>query len=209
MERKRCYWILGAAAFGAAALFLASTPTPAQEKPSPAPTRVAVVDMSNVFDNYNRSKEAQNQLREFQQKVETKLKQMRDQIEALKAELDNFNPDSDDYLKRSEELLELTIKFDVSRRVESEKAARKMRTMCEEIYREITQAIQAAAEQSGYDLILYKDEVKIQKKDKLNVVREKILQRKVLYAHADIDLTEPVLRRLNQAYTLRDNRGTK
>lgn len=209
MERKQCYWILGAAAFGAAALFLASTPTPAQEKPSPAPTRVAVVDMSNVFDNYNRSKEAQNQLREFQQKVETKLKQMRDQIEALKAELDNFNPDSDDYLKRSEELLELTIKFDVSRRVESEKAARKMRTMCEEIYREITQAIQAAAEQSGYDLILYKDEVKIQKKDKLNVVREKILQRKVLYAHADIDLTEPVLRRLNQAYTLRDNRGTK
>jgi Skp family chaperone for outer membrane proteins len=203
MKHERTVWIgIVAATLMVTTIMVAGSR--AADKPAAAvPTKVAVVDMSFVFDSYDRSKDEQQDLRKKQEEAEGKLKQMRDRVEALKAELENFNPDSKDYVKRHEELLKLTIEFDVYRRVQVENVATEMRVLYEEIYGEMITAVEAVAKEHGLDLVLYKDEVKILKDDKLDIVRDKILQRKVLYSDKTVDLTDAVLQHLNQQFKIK------
>jgi len=203
MKHERTVWIgIVAATLMVTTIMVAGSR--AADKPAAAvPTKVAVVDMSFVFDSYDRSKDEQQDLRKKQEEAEGKLKQMRDRVEALKAELENFNPDSKDYVKRHEELLKLTIEFDVYRRVQVENVATEMRVLYEEIYGEMIAAVEAVAKEHGLDLVLYKDEVKILKDDKLDIVRDKILQRKVLYSDKTVDLTDAVLQHLNQQFKIK------
>lgn len=203
MRHERTVWIgVVAATVMVMAVMVAGTRA-ADKNVAALPTKVGVVDMSFVFDSYDRSKDEQQDLRKKQEEAEGKLKQMRDRVEALKAELENFNPDSKDYVKRHEELLKLTVEFDVYRRVQIENVATEMRVLYEEIYAEMIKGVEAVAKEQGLDLVLYKDEVKILKDDKLDIVRDKILQRKVLYSAKTIDVTDPVLQHLNQQFKIK------
>jgi len=209
MKVERLYLVLAGAAFVCAVLWLGSGSTTADPREMPAFARVAVVDMSEVFDSYEHSKDAQQRLRKRQEEIKGKLKLMRDKIEALNAELANFDPNSKDYLTRQDELTKLSVEFEVTRRVEVKKASREMRTNYENIYKEMITAIESIGEELGYDLVLYRDELMIRAQDELSVVRDKILQRKVLYANPRIDLTDQVIRHLNGAYKLKQAEGSR
>jgi len=204
MKRDRLMVVAAGVAFAAAVLWMSGPQTTAQSSTGPDATKTAVVNVSKVFTEYERSKQANDQLRKHQEQIEAKLKDMRDRIEALQAELANFNPESKDYFERQEKLLNLTVEFDVYKKVRVEETAREMRQMTEEIYAEILATIEELAKEQGYDLVLFQEDIEI-KSEKLAEVRDKIMQRKVLYASSQINLTDTVLNQLNQSFRLKQS----
>ena len=173
----------------------------AAEKTSPLPTRTAVVDLVKVFNEYQRTKEINDRLTRQQQDLQTQRKEKIDRIEALKAELENFHPDSKDYYERQKELLKLSIELDSFTRVTAEEIKREFRVLTEDIYTQMLKAIEQVAQSSGYDMVFYMDKMNIQGDD-FSALLEKIRERKVLYASPPYDITDNVLNYINQTYKL-------
>ncbi len=173
----------------------------AASKVSPAPTRVAVVDMVKVFNDYERTKEINKQLAKRQQQMKAKRKELIDKIEAVKSELENFQPNSKDYYERQKKLFKLSVELKSYTQVATEDIKREFRLMTEDIYKQIVGAVKDVAESTGYDLVLYLDAVRIQG-DTFPALLEKIRQRKVIYSSKHIDITQNVLNYINQKYKL-------
>ena len=165
------------------------------------PTRVAVVDMVKVFNNYERTKQVNQRLARRQDQMKAKRKEMIDKIEAIKAELENFQPDSKDYYERQKKLFKMTVELKTYTQVAAEDIKREFRLMTEDIYKQILSAVKDVAESTGYDLVLYLDAAKIQG-DSFPALLEKIRQRKVIYSSKNIDITQTVLNYINQKYKL-------
>jgi Skp family chaperone for outer membrane proteins len=177
----------------------------AAQKPTPTPTRSAVVDIVKVFNDYQRTKEINEKLQKKQQELQKERKSKLDKIDALKAQLENLHPDSKDYYERQKELLDLSIKLDSYSRITAEEIKRDFRINTEDIYTEILKGVEASAKDFGYDMVFYLDITEIHGDD-FKVMLENIRQRKVLYAAKQFDITEPVLDSLNQAYKLRSKK---
>jgi Skp family chaperone for outer membrane proteins len=177
----------------------------AAEKATPMPTSVAVVDIVKLFNEYQRTKEINDRLTKQQQDLQTQRKQKLDRIDALKAELENFHPDSKDYYERQKELLKLSIELDSYSRVTAEEIKREFQVLTEDIYKEMTAAIEAVAKEAGYELVLFVDKMEI-KGDTFPTLLENIRQRKVLYNAPRLDITDSVLDYINQDYKLKQSK---
>jgi len=174
----------------------------AQEKPTPAPTKTAVVDIVKVFNDYQRTKEINDRLNKEQLELQNQRKQKIDRVEALKAQLENLNPDSKDYYQRQKELLEVSIDLKNFTEIKSEEVKREFRVLTEDIYKQILKSIEDVAKEMGYDMVMYLDMMEIHG-DSFPALLEKIRERKVLYAAKHIDITQNVLDALNQSYKLK------
>jgi Skp family chaperone for outer membrane proteins len=203
---KRTYgWVLAAALVVVALAGWQMGSGHAAEKASPLPTRAAVVDLVKVFNEYQRTKDINDRLTKQQQELQTQRKEKVDRIEALKAELENFHPDSKDYYERQKELLKLSIELDSFTRVTAEDIKRDFQVLTKDIYTEMLKAIEQVAKTNGYDMVLYMDKMDIEG-DNFQTLLEKIRERKVLYADSQFDVTNAVLDYINQAYKLKQGK---
>lgn len=174
----------------------------AADKPTPLTAKVAVIDIVKVFNEYQRTKEINERLNKEQVDLQNQRKLKIDRVDALKAQLDNLNPDSPDYYKRQKELLSLSIELKNFTDLTAESIKTEFRVHTEDIYKEMLKAIEAVAKEQGYDLVLYQDTMEIHG-DSFPALLEKIRERKVLYSAKQIDLTQTVLDYINQTYKLR------
>lgn len=174
----------------------------AQQSVSAAPTKVAVVDMVKLFNNYDRTKSVNERLAKRQNELKAERKKIVNKIEAMRAGLENFNPDSKDFYERQKKLFRLSVELKSLTQVGKEDIKREFRLSTERIYKEIVDVVAEVAKQSGYDLVLYLDAVQIQS-DSFPTLLEKIRQRKVIYSAPHINITRQSLDYLNQKYKLR------
>jgi Skp family chaperone for outer membrane proteins len=174
----------------------------AENKTGPMAARVAVIDIVKVFNEFQRTKEVSERLNKEQAELQNQRKLKIDRIDALKAQLDNLNPDSPDFYKRQKELLALSIELKNFTDLSTENLKTEFRVQTEDIYKEMLKAIESVAKEQGYDLILYQDTMDIHG-DSWPVLLEKIRERKVLYSAKQIDVTRIVLDYINQAYKLK------
>jgi len=201
MKQKWSYLVVTASACLIVVVWFWGSKSGAAPKARPGPTRVAVVNVYKVFNEYQRSKDMNRELTRLRDELQGQRKQMSDRVEALIAEIKNFKPDSKDYRERRRELMELQIKRKTHGQVGQEEIRQQMRIMTEEVYKEIISVVEAIAKETGYDLVLSRGV------DQTKREEVPILLRKVLYASESIDLTEPVLQRLDQNYKLRQAGG--
>ncbi len=166
----------------------------AKDATGPSATTVAVVDMDKLFKEFQQTKELNDRLATKQEKFRQEAKAKVDQIELLRAELENFNPGSKDYQQRDDQLLTLTAEFQAFSKLADERLKREFRVWTGDIYQQLLDTVAQVAQQLGYDLVLYMDSVEIQQGDDFAAVLAKIRQRKVLYARESIDITQQVLK---------------
>ncbi len=177
-------------------------PGEAQQGISAAPTKVAVVDMVKLFNNYDRTKKVNARLAKRQNELKAERKKLVDKIGAMRAELANFNPDSKDFYERQKKLFRMSVDLKSLTQVGKEDIKREFRLSTEKIYKEIVDVVGEVAKQTGYELVLYLDAVPI-RSDSFPTLLEKIRQRKVIYSSPRIDITRQALDYLNQKYKLR------
>lgn len=168
-----------------------------------APARVAVCNISLIFDEYDRAADLGVEFQTRTQQLLTEDQERQAQIETMRAELDSmFAPGSEAYEAQLEQIQTAMVEREVWRRVSEGRMMRERAALMQEMYDEAIAMVRTIAQEQGLDLVLYRDEVDLASESYAELLT-KITQRKVLFSAEQLDITATVLSRLDQQYQAR------
>jgi len=188
--------LLSATLMGAAMLLNQSF---AQEKPAPGPTRTAVCDVVAVFKSYDRAKDLTNKLKTRLDEIKAESDDRAKKIEKIKLTLDELKAGSKEYDAQLDKMTQLTIERDAWLTFQDELAKRENLRFTKDMYQEVLAASEKVAKERGFQLVLFR-EASDQPVRTLDELLQQMARRKVLYSDPSLDITESVLRQLNQDY---------
>lgn len=194
-------WPMGVLVAGivTAVLFAAGGPIAAQGGNRTSAGRVACVDVVKVFNEYQREKDLEEEMKQERDKLELEAAGRKQKIDAAKAVLDAMSTDDPTRAKKMRELLELNISTRNWMDITQAAMAREVGVWTTTVYKEILAVVETIAEEKGYDLVFYRDEFQVVSMDPAEV-REQIRARKLIYASNAADISQAVLDKLNADY---------
>ncbi len=196
MRATRIYALSAVAVVAAAVVWSRSSAQPAA---AVTPARVAVCDVVEVFNNYQRAKDLTTQLNERRQAIKAESEKRQKAIDTLRLELENYKKGSKQYDQTLNEMQRLSIEGKAYLEYQDAMALREHRNLTKDMYDEIKAMIARMAAQRGVDLVLQKDAGDLETENTQELLR-RIYNHKVLYTADRLDITESVLVALNQAY---------
>lgn len=193
-------WILVAVVFvGVAAMVLRdSLAQSATSRPVPAATRIATVDLLELFDNYRKAKDLLDGLNHRKNDSEAEDAKRKEGLDRIEAELSNLVPNSAEYEKRFNELQRQGIDREVWRNFDKAALAREYHRLTRDLYGEIRVAVAQVAKEQGIGIVFYSEHKDIPTTN-MQDLSKVIETRKVLYSEPELDITETVLKRLNES----------
>ncbi len=170
-----------------------------------AALKVGVVDLVEVTNNYDRTKDASADLQveqaNLQQESEPKVKE----IEDLRLKRDGFNRGTGEWKNLDADILKKQIEvrnWITLRRIQIE---RKHTEVLLDMYREIVEVVDRVVKQKGLDLVftrafLEPPQINVDESTGLEDLKKRIVGQRVLYPTNPEDLTQEVLKLLNDQY---------
>jgi Skp family chaperone for outer membrane proteins len=164
------------------------------------PTAVAVCEVMEVLDNYERAKDEMVKLEAKKTWLENEAKLRRQKLEEKEQRLDAvYKKGSEEYRKLLNEIEEDTYNLRSWVDLQKHRGLRQHHELTRQLYEDIRQAVGALAKSRGIDVVLYFERRMPQTKDTLQLA-EVMGARKVLWHDDAIDITEDVLAHLNRVY---------
>jgi len=190
-------------ALGVVAVWMtATTVNQAQPAASSNPqfgTKVGVIDLEFVFDQFEQTQVLNRKMEAYRKKVAQEADVKQQALQSDQAVLDSFAKDSSDYYKRNEEFKKKVIEYRVWEGLTRDRITESYRWWIERTYQMITDEVASVAKAEGVQLVLTKDRLKTDVQD-VKELLARIINRKVVYADARVDMTEKVLSSLNAAF---------
>ncbi len=163
-------------------------------------TRVAVVDVVKVFNEFEQIKALNQKMAEYRAKRIEEGNEREAELNRIKRELDEvFAPDSAEWAARNKEFTKKKIEFRVWQEVEAERGLEIHKRWLKEIYQMIVDEAGRVAKARGIQLVLTREELD-EDADDIKMLLRQIFNRKVIYADQTLDLSDEVLRNLNDAF---------
>ena len=160
-------------------------------------TRVAVADISQLFYQSQRTKRAQNRANE---ELAAQNKRFRSERDALVLEVKALEEIKDskpaEYRAKMKELMKKDHVFGAKLKWAKQEYNDKVARLTEEVYEDIRREIGKYAREKGIDLVLKIYDLPEQMKQTKSV-QSKINRKHILYRARALDITKPVLERLN------------
>lgn len=193
-------WMLLAAGVVAGAGFVGSAAwlSAAQNRPTPT-AKVACVDIVRVFNEYERMKDLQEEMKGVLEQLDRGNQEKRRAIDALEATLNAMSLNDPTYGDKTRELLKMQVEYKNWFDLAQADRAREVGVWTRKIYVEVLDAVSRIAQSSGIDLVLYREDFTPTGFDP-DQIRQQIRERKVIYANNAIDLSAIVLDDLNTKY---------
>ncbi len=169
----------------------------AQPKPEQSSTKIAVVNVREVFRKCNRNaKYRQDALAEYNTTM-LELEKLSKQIQADEAGLKTLKPGSPDHLKQYQDILKKKAELDYRQQYLKQERSLKDQRWTEQIYQEILQIVKELAEKKGLDMVFDKEEPEFPSAsgDELMLT---LSTHKVLYSGGCPDITDEVTARLDE-----------
>ncbi len=187
MHAKRIWAIITIAAVGTAA------------SAAHAETTVAVIDVARVFEEYEMTRDLEAKFDERRRAANDEANNRRNSIEQMRRSLAAFDPVSEDFARREQDLLRAEVDFEVwSTHTERQLKAEHKKWLLR-IYRNAQKVVGDLAKERQVGLVLTYDRLAEDAADSI-VLRQQILLQKVIYHDEETDITAEVLNRLNQSY---------
>lgn len=171
----------------------------AQETAAPAATKVGLIDMAYVFKNYEKFKTLRDDLKTEIEGSDQQAKTMATKIKTVQEQLKTFGEGSPEYVAKEQELTRLATEFETFRKVAQRDFLRKEADIYKTIYMEVADAVKLYAQHYKYALILRFNREDIQSSSSPDEVLQS-MNRQVVYYSAREDITDAVLKYLNQRY---------
>ena len=193
------FWLTAGCA-GVVAMGALAGPARAAE----APSKVAVINLSRVFDQYRLTKDLEDLFEAKRQQMAAEAKQKTDEITVKRQELARFKPDSDDYKTRRTQVDEMEVQFEVWAATKERQIRDEHKAWLLRIYRNVHKAVAELSAEKGIDLVLTYDNVTDEAPDS-KTLRQQLLLEKVFFFAKELDLTQEAIERLNKDYTTPEN----
>ena len=198
MRRLGTLSIVTVLVLGAGALLsrgLAQAPA----KPDSPATRVAVCDVVALFKEYQKAKDLLAQLDTRGKQIKAEDANRAKEIQQLRESLGALVAGSKEYQARLTQMKKLTVERAVWQKLSEDEILADHRMLTEQMYREIVAAIEQVATERGFNVVIHRDSIDITSQTTGELLN-KIALRKCLYAEASLDLTDAVLKRVNDTY---------
>jgi len=163
---------------------------------TPLGTRVACVDVVQLFNEYDKQKALAEEVKELENQLNQENQQRKQQMDALEATVSAMNPQDPAYVKKMSELLEMRIQWKNWFDIKQAHMTREVGVWTVNMYRDICAAVEEIAMRDGYQMVFFRDQFEQISMDP-EAIREQIRMRKLLFAHPSADVTQLVLDKLN------------
>ncbi len=171
-----------------------------------AETNIAVLDVARVFEAYEMTRDLEAAFDERRREAANEAERRRGNIEQMRRALAAFDPESEDFARREQELVQAEVEFQVWSAMQERTLKNDHKRWLKHIYRRTQDTIAEIAGERDIDLVLTYDALTEDAPDSA-ALRQQILLQKVIFHDEKIDITDAVLQRLNKAY--RDEGGAQ
>jgi len=163
---------------------------------------VATLDVVRLFSDTAQIKDLNEHMRQKTEDYTAELKQRSEALNARKLEMQAFKPGSTDYEKRRKELVKMNAEaMGWSKATEDDLDQQKF-DWTVEIYKQAIDAAAVVAKSRGFDLVIQKTDFKpgdITDRS-VQALRSMIQSRTVIHSAPEIDITDDVIRTMDQTY---------
>lgn len=163
---------------------------------------VGVIDMVKVFNDCDQWKAIKDLLDKKTQSHNAEAEKRKEEIAAKTAELDAYHPDKPEWAKCREEVARLRISAGVWAELQKTRFEQLQKQWVDRNYADITKLIADVAKKRGLAMVLVRDEIQTDIKD-YNQMFAQILNRKVVYSDASIDISDEVMKVHNEQFKVR------
>ncbi|MCP5004095.1 MAG: OmpH family outer membrane protein [Planctomycetes bacterium] len=161
--------------------------------------KIGVVDISGVFEKYDRRKDLDNNLKELEKELQNEINQKKKEMINLDEETQLLDLGSESR-KKNEELLERKgIELEGFAKFAERQILKRYREFFESIYDIVVREVEGIGKKEGFDLIIKKEEPEL-KSGQMSDLQFKIGIRTVLYHSKSVDITTRVIGNLNASY---------
>lgn len=170
-----------------------------------AALKVGVVDLVAVTNGYDRTKDANADIQveqaNFKVAAEPKVKALED----LRLKRDGFNKGTQEWQQLDDQVLKARAELNTWMQIERIKLERRHQEVLLDMYRQMTDAIGRMVKKNSIDLVFTKaflepPQIDVDKAVGLQDLQKRIVGQRVLYPTAVTDITQDVLKILNDAY---------
>jgi Skp family chaperone for outer membrane proteins len=198
MNRRNGWILLGVLAAAVAFLIFQQGFAAGQETVPPA--KIGVVDVTKILENCKKNLQWQEKAEADRAKVQAEFQQMRQDLEALQANLKQRKPGTGDYFALMNEYEEKRAVMEGRNTFYENKFTQEMQLWMESLYSDFLKVIETVAREKGLDMVVGKETLDIPAptlRDFMLSVKTKT----VLYNTAELDITSQVLAALDQMGT--------
>ena len=153
--------------------------------------------MTTVLENSQKHKQWQEKMQAEQAETRKQFEKMREELEALQANLKLRTPGSEEYLKLRQEMNEKGALLEARDESYRERVEQQMRNWTESLYQELLKVTEQVAKDKGLDMIVA-DELLDLPAPSLRDFMLTIKTNKLLYHNSNFDLTDEVLTALDK-----------
>jgi len=166
----------------------------------PEPTIVALVNLERLVQDLDERAAREEELQGYFKELQTKLDEMAADIRRKQEELQIYQPGSPEAKEARLALLRLEMRARQEQQISEALLGQRTAEMQVEIFDKIRAAIARLAERRGYQLVLSHDgQVELTARDR-DSVQKAIAARRVLWAENQLDITEELLRTMNNEW---------
>lgn len=186
------------------ALFAYATYSTAQPGGSPSNAsngRVSVINLHRVFDEAKQIVDLNQEIKKKEADIRAEATRRKEVIETKQTELTAFKLGTPDYETRRKDLVRLNIESNVWLQTMESELERMKFDWTKLIYDKALATAESIANERGYDAVLqYKEYKPMMIDPNVTAIRRVIQDRDVVFHRGDIDITNEVIRRMDQSY---------
>jgi len=173
--------------------------------PARAEIKVGQVDIVTLVDNYEHTKDAEADAKVEEANMKAAAEPRIRKIEEIRLQRDGFNKDREEWRRLDDKAFEAEIELRTWLAVEQAKMVRKRRDMLLDIYRDIQKVVSRVAKEKGLDLVFAKafltpGQIDVEQVQNLADLKQHIVATALLFPGNVTDMTDEVLKILNDAY---------
>ena len=170
------------------------------------PSAVATVNLAVVMEKLEQKSSAQANLRAMAEKLNDDDKAKKDELTKLQGDLKAMAEDAPGREALQEKLAMSTLQYQAWAKFSSEKIDIEKALVLEDLYKSIKEAAKQTAVAARLDLVLIDDsQGELTKSADSRISREaqimqQVAERRLLYANPEIDITDDLIERMNNAF---------
>lgn len=162
-------------------------------------TRVAVVDLVQVFNDFEQTRVLNEKMREHRIRLSEEADRRMQEINQEQAALEALNPNAPAFINLRRKIRDEMFNFRVWEMIEQDNLTETHRRWVKRTYEMITEEIARVAQRKGFDMVMTTEELDLDVQDTKTLVQQ-LINRKVIYSDPSFDLTREVLSNLNDSF---------
>ena len=170
----------------------------APESTSAKPTKVAVVDLAQLYEKWSESKKTFATIQKLQEKEIEKIAAQQKILKQMQFKLTKLDPKSKEYKKLQDDTAAKSKAIQLLIVKTREKVLLISRNATLNLYRKMMQAVEEIAREKSFDIVMQNDKPNLDSAANPKQLLEAIVNKKVLFANERTDITGAVLKRLEE-----------